>query len=104
VFREKENRWFGPYSVHNASSRLITVVNDSGQLVTHAIPQVKPYLPGFVNALISPLTDNITTLFLQVMLTLLQIHVNSTLNAVKQPGLQIWIPLLPTLSARQWRL
>jgi hypothetical protein len=49
VFREKEKRWTGQYSVHNATDRLITVVNDHEQLVTHAIPQVKPYLPGYVH-------------------------------------------------------
>jgi hypothetical protein len=28
VFREKERRWIGPFSVHDATARLITVVND----------------------------------------------------------------------------
>jgi hypothetical protein len=59
VFREKEKRWMGPFSVHNSAERLITVVNDSGQLVTHGVPQVKPYIPGYVNSLVTPLVTPI---------------------------------------------
>jgi Reverse transcriptase (RNA-dependent DNA polymerase) len=49
----------GPYSVHNTTDRLITVVNDHGQLVTFAIPQVKPYIPGHVQSLLIPLTSHV---------------------------------------------
>jgi hypothetical protein len=55
VLREKEWRWIGNFSVQNAVACLITVVNDHGQLVTHAIPQVKPFLPGHVHSLACPL-------------------------------------------------